>query len=152
MPTSEWTPDVQDIANILRTRTKDDNGVEVGTFDDNTRPTGDQVEGLIANGISDVANAVGSDIDPLCRPDAQYVAALSVAMLVELSYFPEQIGNGRSPYNSLKEQFDDRLKRLQNCINNSKNGDTGGAGSVSKPIGAFPMTGDPFIIGRRTAW
>jgi hypothetical protein len=152
VPASDWTPEVQDIANVLRSRTTDDNGVEVGTFNATTRPTETEVTGLIANGVSDVVNAVGADIPAPCQVDARYVAAISVAMLVELGYFPEQIGSGRSPYNALKDQFDDRLKRLAKCIENTNSGNAGGSEAVAKPVGSFPMTGDPFIIGRRTAW
>jgi hypothetical protein len=36
-------PSVLDVAALLRARTKDVNGVEVGTFTDDTRPTSSQV-------------------------------------------------------------------------------------------------------------
>ena len=36
-------PSVADVAALLRGRTKDSNGVEVGTFNDDTRPTSSQV-------------------------------------------------------------------------------------------------------------
>lgn len=152
MPTSDWTPTVDDVGAILRARTKDVNGNEVGTFNTDTRPTGDEVTLLIPLGVSAVSNSVGADIPMPCQVDARYLAALRVAMAVELSYFPEQIGTNRSPYNSLRDQFNDDLKRLSMCITNTNSGGTTGANGPPAPKSAFPMCGDVFLIGRATRW
>jgi hypothetical protein len=134
---------------VLRARTRDTNGAEVGTFTANTRPTDAQVTELIAQSVSDVSSAVGPDIDAALWGDASYVAALGAALQVELSYFPEQIGTGRSPYEQLKELYDERLKRLEAAVE-AAGGVTPSAGPL--PSYGFPMDGDRYIIGRRTAW
>jgi hypothetical protein len=54
-PAASWRPQVEDVAALLRARTKDANGEEHGTFDDSTRPNAIQVEILITNGCADVA-------------------------------------------------------------------------------------------------
>ena len=151
MPTSDYAPVVQDVGNILRARTKTRAGAEVGTFNADTRPTDTQVEGLINKAANDVAMVVGSDIPPLVFEDAKGVVALRAALLIELGYFPEQIGSGKSPYAQLKQLYDDDLKNLVAAVTRA-GGDPQEAGAPMKPTGGFPMTGDPFIIGRRTAW
>lgn len=141
-----------DVAAILRARTKDKNGSEVGTFNDDTRPTGDQVGLLITQAVADVQSATGSEIPMPCQVDARTVAASRAAMKVELSYFPEQIGNGRSPYSALRDEWTDGLKRLQNCITNTNSGGTVGSSGPPAPKASFPMYGDLYLIGRATRW
>lgn len=149
MPTSDYAPGVQDVGNVLRARTKDTNGAEVGTFTASTRPTGSQVEGLINKAVSDVARVVGSDIPESTWETALGVAAIRTAMLIELGYFPEQINSGRSPYPQLKDMYDTDLKELVAAVTRA-GGDPGESGAPMKPVGSFPMTGE--IIGRSTRW
>lgn len=151
MPTSDFAPVVQDVADRLRARTKDRDGNEVGTFNANTRPTDTQVDGLINKAGADVAMVVGSDIPNAVWDDAKDVVSLRAALLVELSFFPEQINSGRSPYPQLKQLYDDDLKNLLAAVTRA-GGDPGEAGAPMKPDFAFPMLGDPYIIGRRTPW
>jgi len=151
VPTSDYAPAVQDVANVLRARTKDTNGQEVGTFTAETRPTDAEVTGLITRALNDVAMVVGPDIPPLTFEDAKPVVALRAALLVELGYYPEQINTGRSPYPQLKDLYDGDLKNLVAAVTRA-GGDPGEAGAPMKPVGSFPMTGDPYIIGRATRW
>jgi hypothetical protein len=151
VPTSDYAPVVQDVGNILRARTKTRAGAEVGTFNADTRPTDVEVEGLINRALGDVAMVIGSDTPAAVWDDAKSVVALRAALLVELGYFPEQLNTGRSPYPQLKVLYDDDLKNLVAAVTKA-GGDPGEAGAPMKPSYAFPMTGDPFIIGRRTAW
>lgn len=152
MPISDWMPSVSDVGALLRARTKDSNGTEVGTFNDLTRPTGDQVVALIQQGGRKVASVVGADLPTATWSDARAIAVLATALLVELSYFPEQIGTSNSPYLQIKALYDDDIKSLKTAVV-AAGGDTPGEpGSSMEPVFAFPLTGDPFIIGRRTAW
>jgi hypothetical protein len=153
MPTSDWAPGVVNVGAILRARTKDRSQNEVGTFTADTRPTGDQVAVLIEQAVSDVVDVVGSDLPTPTWGSATYVAALSAAMQVELSYFPEQVGTGRSPYAQLKDLYDVRLERLRKAVIAERaGGNEVDPSAALAPSYDFPMTGDPFIIGRRTAW
>ena len=105
--TVPWRPTVDDIAALLRARTKDASGVEVGTFNENTRPTDVEVEQLITNGCAKIASLVGWDIPSDAQPEASHLAALVTACEVELSYFPEQVRTDRSAYTQLWQMFQD---------------------------------------------
>jgi phage gpG-like protein len=107
----DWAPSVDDVGAVLRARTKDENGNELGTFTDATRPTAVQVNPLIDTATADILAEVGTVPDKV-QDNARRVAAIGAALLVELTFFPEQIGTGRSPYTQLKEWYDDKLKRL----------------------------------------
>jgi hypothetical protein len=153
VPTSDWIPSVDQVGAQLRARTKDKTGTEVGTFTGTTRPTDVQVTDLIEQGVRDVARVVGEDLPPQTLEDAKDVAVLATAMRVELSYFPEQINSGRSPYPQLKQMFDDSIKALQIEVAKEESGDTTDPGGPMKPKYDFNMmTPDPFIIGRWTRW
>lgn len=152
MPISDWTPSVADVGNVLRARTKTSNGVEIGTFNSDTRPTDTQVLGLIADGVSDISIVTGDDLPTQVWQNAKSTAALATALKVELGYFPEQIGTGRSPYAAIKVLFDDGLKRLLTAIELINSGGGTVDGGPPKPVSSFPMVGDPFIFGRGTRW
>jgi hypothetical protein len=149
--TSDWAPAVSEVGNVLRARTRDTNGNEVGTFTDKTRPTDVQVEVLINKAVSDVALRTGSDLPTQVWSDAKGVATTRAAMLVELGYFPEQVGTSRSIYPQLKDMWTQDLKDLITAVT-AAGGAPNESGAPLKPAFAFPMTGDPFIIGRRTQW
>lgn len=113
MPIAEFAPSAAVVGAILRTRTKDTNSNEIGTFNETTRPSGVQVASLILQGAGDLALAVGSsDLPQVLWDHARAVSAYRVACLIELTYFPEQVATGRSPYVQLKELYDESLKGL----------------------------------------
>jgi hypothetical protein len=114
---NQWAPSVQDVANILRARTVDNNGNEVGNFTSVTRPTDAQVQGLIDQAYTDVLDAIGSiAVPPQLANSFSSLVAYGTALAVELGFFPEQINSGRSPYPQLNKMYDDRLCRLQDAI------------------------------------
>lgn len=152
MPTTEWVPTVSSVGSILRARTKDTNGNELGTFTEATRPTDAQVVELANTAASDVLSAVdGVLIDSIHYPAARALAVIGTAMLVELSYFPEQVATGRSPYDQLRDLYTQRLASLRKSLGLDAT-DGVPSGTPRSPTFAFPMDGDPYIIGRRTAW
>lgn len=116
MPSSDYLPEVDDVALFLRTRTRDVNGVELGTFTDDTRPTGDQVEAIIADTLVNVEDDIGDDIDDELWPSAARIVALRAAMAIEVSYFPEQVATDRSVYPQLKEWYEEDLDKLNVAI------------------------------------
>lgn len=161
MPTSDFTPTVDMVGAILRARTKTAGGSEVGTFNSETRPTDVEVQDLAQTAVADLMDAVGPDIadapgdDPdAYRNGAKRLAALGTAMLVELTYWPEQVATGRSPYAQLKTLYDDRLKRLVGLLFPGS-GDAGSGGAGAGPGaealpsgGGFPTT----AIGMEFPW
>lgn len=110
-----WLPPPQQVADLLRARTKDDQGNELGTWTADTRPTEYEVRGLIETAAGDLLAAVGllapdSD-DP--RGAAQALTAYRAAVLVELSYFPEQVTVQQSAYAEYKAMWDAGIDRLR---------------------------------------
>lgn len=156
MAISDLTPNVAEVAAHLRVRTKDAHGQEVGTFNADTRPTADQVEALIATGVRRVAARVGQSIceggdvvkQAELYADARDLAALRVALQIELSYFAEQVGSSRSPYEQLKALYDESIESLRSAIAAHCGGPAGGA--IPRPAHSFPVGHE--IIGRDTAW
>jgi hypothetical protein len=115
---TDWRPTVAQVAAILRARTyaegsdEVDAGEEVGTFDNTTRPTSDQVEELIDLAVADVSMRVGVDIPEALRASAQRVAALRAASEIERSYLPEQTDSGQSIYQTLRLTYDEEVEKL----------------------------------------
>jgi hypothetical protein len=54
MPVEAFTPSVADVSALLRARTKDSTGSEVGTFNDDTRPTSAPDDGVVAGELERV--------------------------------------------------------------------------------------------------
>lgn len=146
MPSSDYTPDVADVALHLRTRTRDSNGVELGTFTSATRPTDAEVTAIIADTVVNVEDDIGPDIDPRLWSSAKRIVALRAAMAVELSYFSEQVASGRSVYPTLKEEYTEDLDKLNIAIvETAEGGDVGSDAGEDTPVWGG---GDlPFIPG-----
>ncbi len=113
-PRTAWpVPDVDDVAPLLPTRLKSRyGGASRDTFDETTRPTGEQVTGLLLIALSRVKSRVGGELEPDDHPAATFEVTLFAAMLVELTYFPEQVREGNSPYPELKALYDDGMAAL----------------------------------------
>lgn len=112
MATSDYTPDLAQIGALITARTKDTNGNEPGTFTEHTRPTADQVTSLIGQALDRLAGRIGDTIPSRLFGAATEVVALDVASRIELSFFPDQISAGRSPYQELKKLHDDAETEL----------------------------------------
>jgi hypothetical protein len=149
MPTSEYTPSAADVGALLRARTKDNNGNEVGTFNADTRPTGAEVDILIQDALADVADAVGADLPADLQDRAKRMASLRAAMLVELSYFPEQVRTDRSPYDRFKELYDEMLPALVEAVAREDEG-TDDTSTIAD--GGFPSYGFPEDQGGLVGW
>jgi hypothetical protein len=111
-------PSVDDVALLIRARTKDSQGNEVGTFDDDTRPTGDDVEKQIDASMS----LVGSRCPPPHELPVELVPAFAnlvayrAALRVEKSYFPEQVRSNRSAYDELRQEYLDDLAAFLEAV------------------------------------
>lgn len=125
MSTTDWLPTSSDVAALLRARTKDDTGRELGDWSDSTRPTAAEVDVLIAQAAQYVTASIGG-VPERCASAAAQAVLMRAAMLVELSYFPEQVRSDRSPYPELKELYDVAQQAALTCV--TSGGDTGGAG------------------------
>jgi hypothetical protein len=107
-------PTVEEVALLIRSRTKDSLGNEIGTFDDETRPTADQVE----EQIDAAAALVGMRLPPMDEladellPAVAHVVAYRAALRIEKSYFPEQVRTDRSAYEQLLGEYESDLEAL----------------------------------------
>ncbi len=143
MPSSDYIPDVASVGALLRARTRDTNGAEIGTFTEQTRPTGDQARSLIRTAVSDLASAVGPDLGTPFHDAAQSAVAYRTAALIELAFFPEQVATGRSPYPQLLELYQGALAALRIAVEDVGGDVSGtpgaeGARDPEAPAYAFP--------------
>jgi hypothetical protein len=110
------------VGDVLRARTQDDDDDEIGTFTDETRPTEDAVERLIVRAGTMVFGATGRLDNLACDGSDQVVDAakhwigMLTAMIIELSYAPEQVQSDRSAYAFYKEMWDDETTGFGSLI------------------------------------
>jgi hypothetical protein len=115
MTTDPYTPTVADVAALIRARTKDKTGNEVGTFTADTRPTDAQAQEAIDHAVTSVHQRVGT-IGDACADQARLTAAYGAAAEIELSYFPEQTRTDRSPYTYLILRWTELLTGVETCV------------------------------------
>lgn len=99
---------------MVRTRTKNRLGNELGVFTTETKPTLVEAEKILNSATKKVVATIGSSTpctDELAD-DATACIHLRAAMMIELTYFPEQVESNRSPYEKYKELYDEDLKVL----------------------------------------
>lgn len=106
---------VAEVAAHIRARTKDNNGNEVGTFTDTTRPTDAQCEEAITAAVRFIHTRVGY-VGEGCTDLAREAVSLGAAADIERSYFPEQSRSDRSVYTFLRDERDSALTGLVACV------------------------------------
>jgi hypothetical protein len=124
----EVTP--PDVAAVLRARTKDNESREVGLWTEATRPTVSQVEGLIEQARRLIAGTVGNPGER-CKASFEQAVLYQTAMLIELSYWPEQVRTDRSPYKQLEELFTRAIEGYEACA--------AGSFDPDRPIGVYSV-------------
>ena len=109
----EWMPTPEEVAPLLRARLRTPGGQEAPTWadDGSTRPSRQQVLEIIQSAAEDIVAQVGTVPARLAKT-ARSVAALGAAMLIELSFYPEQIATERSPYEEYSKLYDRRMAAL----------------------------------------
>lgn len=109
MPSSDYTPEVADVGNLLRARTRDDDGNELGTFTPATSPTDEQATALIAEAVQEMEARIGSDIPERLFGPARAITSLLAAMNVETTYYPEQVSSGKSAHDAYERRVNAAL-------------------------------------------
>jgi len=112
----EWIPSLMDVGAVTLQRTRDHNGIALGTFTDDTRPTDDEVRILIQKAVDDLRPRIGTDIPEDLIQEAQNVASLKTAMYIELTYYSNEIAQNRSPYPEYKALYDEKSATLVNAV------------------------------------
>lgn len=118
----DWAPSPADVGTILRARTVDVDGNELGTFDSNTRPSGDECYDIIETIQSEVAAYCGPIPDQV-QDYARRTAAYGAAAEVELTYWPEQVSTNRSPYDRIYARYQSMLTSLRTQVADINAGD-----------------------------
>lgn len=135
----EWACTPEEVAALLRARTKDAQMTETGMWSADTRPTLDQVNEIIELAVNEMTSVVGAAVPEACARGAKGTAALLAAMLVELSYWPEQVRSDRSAYGEYRTLYDKQLGLLQECVQAGGGGaDAGGVGAGFHNVPAIP--------------
>jgi hypothetical protein len=122
-------PSVDDVAALLRARTKTLEGREVGTFTDETRPTDVEVETHIDAAIGLVSVRFPAVLNERWQSSFRSLVAYRAALRIEKSYFPEQIRTDRSPYDELRQEYLDDLEALSAAVTGA--GESSGYGDTS---------------------
>lgn len=142
---SPYAPTVGDVASILRARTIENGGNPIDTFTDQTNPTAQQVQQtiilfapLVLARLGRLDNLGCANSEDL-RAAATSVAAQRVALEVEASYWPEEIGEAAS-FDLRRQMLDADIEGLvaglETCRSSS---DTGGeSDSPTDPAWTFP--------------
>lgn len=128
-------PTVDDVALLLRARTKDDQGNEVGTFDGATRPTDVEVDQQITVAMALVGMRF-PDPTAMTPEEQEAFAALvayRAALRIEKAYWPEQVRSDRSPYPMLLAEYQEDLAAFEQSIV------TGAAELVVSDVGEIPV-------------
>jgi len=124
-------PYVEDVARLIRARTKDSQGREVGTFTPDTRPTADQVEAHIQSALALVSTRLPKVVPAKLIPAVQSLVAYRAALQIEKSYFPEQVRADRSAYTQLRDEYNEDLAALLTAL-----AETPGYGAPGKRAGS----------------
>lgn len=128
-----WAPSLRDVGNHIPSRTRSvETNEPLGTFNDDTAPTGESVSGLIRSAVATVGGMVGLPIVAGAYPLCSAAAALWAAYWVELS-FPERDGDV-SVYARLR---DDALLLTENA----RAVNVGAGGGTVDPPGEDDVTG-----------
>jgi len=125
-----YAPTVENVAAVIRARTKDGNGNELGTFTPETRPTDAQAQEAIDHALNGLHEKVG-EIGGGCGDVAKLAATYGAAAEIELSYFPEQARTDRSPYQFLIKRYEALLEGVRECVL----GNLPGIGPGGEPTG-----------------
>lgn len=156
---SQYAPTVEQVAGLLRNRTVDSNNNYLGTFTDKTTPTRQAAESLIRDAVieaypsfgSDIPDAPGSDPDAL-RVAATRTVAYRAAVLIEESFFSQDVSRGNSPADRYQESWAQGLKRVASAID-SQGGNAPGGDAEGTMFAEFVFAEDDGgMIGWGTRW
>jgi hypothetical protein len=140
-PSDYFKPTIREVANEILSRTRDANGVLLGTFTSETTPTDEKVAEMIQQAADEVEAVVDDDLPESVWDTARQVIAIRTAMQIELSFYSDQVESGRSPYAQLRQQYEDALEYLATATAREQEEDAAGVESPLTPMmarGSFP--------------
>lgn len=152
MPASDYKPTIEQIGALLYERTADSVGNKLGTFTETTRPTATNVSSIIERAVGTVSSTVGNEIPESCWEMARSLVALRAAMLIEVSFFPEQIRADKSPFESYRKMYEFDLADLRKAVAEAGSGEEpGSADNMAEVEYAYPEDNGG-LVGWDTEW
>jgi hypothetical protein len=125
-PAEEWKPSVDQVAALVWARTKVTGGKEVGTFNENTRPTAAAAQAIIDTAVGLVAGSfTSSPCSGTLRESARRYAALYASMLIEASFYPEQTETSGSSFQAHLKLWERGVDKLAALIKVNCGGEEG---------------------------
>jgi hypothetical protein len=139
-----WEATPADVAALLPQRTKGEFGKD-GEFTNETTPTLAQVQIILDKAAENIASKLRlKDGQDICENGplglANEMHALRAAMIVERTYFANQLRTDQSPYKAMKEEYDKESKELLSAYEDNCGGGGGGLGGEEMPKGNFPKS------------
>jgi hypothetical protein len=123
-PDQALVPTLADIGALLHARTTIEGGSEAGTFNDDTHPTGAQVQAMIDLATPAMLVQLPEDTPVGLYGTVRLVVALQVAVMLERSYFPEQVAQGSSPVEGFEAQLATTMAALLSAAADNQVGGT----------------------------
>ena len=140
----DYAPTLDEVAAIVPSRAKNQYG-RISTFDETTQPTGDQVQSIIDRSAAKVFSKIGEPPSALLE-DAKEIVTLRAAMLVELTYFGDQIRSDRSPYTELKALYEEAVTDYLTDRAQLGGDEIPGSADDQQPLFSFPDPDAEFFI------
>jgi hypothetical protein len=131
-----YRPTVAAVAAHLPHRTYGQGGITTSAFTAQTKPTEDQAEAEIDRATTVVVGRLPvSIVENKHHDTVRDVIALRAAMKIEIGY---PVGGQNSPYDRLKELYDDDLKGLIAAVKDAGDGTVDGSTGGGMPTHSFP--------------
>lgn len=118
---SELKPSVRELGAFMRGRTvaAGSGGRELGTFNAETRPTGTEAQVEIDRARDMVLMELGEEIPTRLYSQARWVVTIYAAMLVELSFYRNEINKDQSAFAQYQQLYKGAVQALTGAIDNS---------------------------------
>jgi hypothetical protein len=115
---SSIRPSLEDLGALLRVRTTVEGsaGIELGTFNNKTRPTAAEAQYLIDQAVNQTLLTTGPDIQSQFWQQTKTVILYLTAQLVELSFYKNEIDKGISAYPAYEKMYEAAIDGLINSI------------------------------------
>jgi hypothetical protein len=109
-------PTIDDVAALLASRTTDANGVEAGTFTNQTRPTAAQVETIIDQAMSSTIAALRWPVTDEYASDVRDLIALQAALLIESSFYRGELDADDSVFRQYQAMYLSGVQTLRDNL------------------------------------
>jgi hypothetical protein len=136
----DYTPSSADVAALMFSRVAGEYST-TADFTTTTRPTLQQVQGMITLAAGHVGPLVGWNLNYRFHSAARFMVTLYTALLLEPGYWMEQQQPDKSAWEQWKQLYDDGMPTLLLAIKEYGAGEEVGPDDDRlKPIWAFPAT------------